>query len=146
MVKDMSISFPLINQKEKERNHLLTKLQSIERSLKIATQPSPMFVYTTHQPRQSLYKDLSVLIASPFLLNSLGQNLWPLTIIHPTYNPLKTSEILLNITYPQQLKPESQNHPQNKPFLTEKTKIHWIKLQTQLLVHPQNLQIWTYWP
>ena len=37
MVKDMSISFPLINQKEKERNHLLTKLQSLERSLKIAT-------------------------------------------------------------------------------------------------------------
>ena len=32
MVKDMYIYFPLINQKEKERDQLLTQLQSIERS------------------------------------------------------------------------------------------------------------------
>ena len=66
----MSVSFPLIRQKEKERKQLLTQLQSIERSQKTATQPSPMSIYTPYQPRQSLYKDLSIPLTSPFLLTS----------------------------------------------------------------------------
>ena len=50
-VKDMSVSFPLIGQKEKERKQLLAQLQSIEGSQKEVTQPSPMLVYMPYQPQ-----------------------------------------------------------------------------------------------
>ena len=74
-IKNMPISFSLIGQKENERKQLLTQLQSIERSQGTASQPSPIFVYTTYQPRQSLYKDLSIPLASPFLSTPSRQNL-----------------------------------------------------------------------
>ena len=85
-VKNMSVSFPLIGQKEKERKQLLTQLQSIERSQKIVTQPSPMLVYTPYQPRQSLYKYLPIPLTSPFSSVSPGQNLQLLAMTHPNYN------------------------------------------------------------
>ena len=101
-VKDMSISFPLIGQKEKERKQLLAQLHSIEGSQKEATQPSPMLVYTLYQSQQSLYKDMSI------PLTSLGQNLQRLAMTHPDHNPFKTSGIFSAIIYPSLLKPEFQ--------------------------------------
>ena len=53
-------SFPLIRQKEKERKQLLLQLQSMEGSQKEATQTPPIHVHMPFQPRQSLYKDLSI--------------------------------------------------------------------------------------
>ena len=116
-VKDMSVFFPLLGQKEKERKNLLTQLQFIEKSQKKETQACPVFVYTLHQSRQSLYKDLSIPLTSPFLSNSTNQNFQPLTAIHPNHNPLKSSGILLAITYPLQSKIVSQSQSQNKPSL-----------------------------
>ena len=49
-VKDMSVSFPLLGQKEKERKQLLSQLQFIEKSQKTKTQACPMFVYTPTNP------------------------------------------------------------------------------------------------
>ena len=40
-VKDLSVSFPLIGQKEKERKQLLLQLQSMERSQKEPTLTPP---------------------------------------------------------------------------------------------------------
>ena len=114
IVKDMSVSFPFSGQKEKERKQLLSQLQFIERSQKTETQACPMFVYTPHQSRQSLYKNLSIPLASPFLSNSISQNFQPLTTIHPNHNPLKNSGILLATTFPIQPKIETQNQSQNK--------------------------------
>ena len=88
-IKDTSVSFPFIGQKEKERKHLLTQLQSIERSHKTATQASHMVVYTPYQPRQSLYKDLYIPLASPFLSNPPSQNFQPLPTIHPDYKSIR---------------------------------------------------------
>ena len=101
-VNDMFVSFPLIGHKEKERKQLLTQLQSIKRSQKTVTQPSLMLAYTPFQPRQSLYKDMSI------PLTSLGQNLQRLAMIHPDHNPFKTSGIFSAIIYPSLLKPEFQ--------------------------------------
>ena len=93
-VKDMSVSFPLIGQKEKERKQLLAQLQSIEGSQKEVTQPSPMLVYMPYQPQQSLYKDLSVPLTSPFSSIPPSQNFQPLAMTHPEHNPFKPSGIL----------------------------------------------------
>ena len=92
-VKDMSVSFPFIGQKEKERKQFLTQLQSIEGLRRTIIQSSPMFVYTPYQPQQSLYKDLSIPLTSPFSSTSPGQNLQPLAMTYPNYNPFKTSGI-----------------------------------------------------
>ena len=43
-IKDLSVSFPLIGQKEKEKKQLLLQLQSMEGSQKEATQALPMHV------------------------------------------------------------------------------------------------------
>ena len=43
-IKDLSVSFPLIGQKEKEKKQLLLQLQSMEGSQKKATQALPMHV------------------------------------------------------------------------------------------------------
>ena len=44
IVKDLSVSFPLIGQKEKEKKQLLLQLQSMEGSQKEAIQALPMHV------------------------------------------------------------------------------------------------------
>ena len=93
-VKDMYVSFPFIGKKEKERKQLSTQLQSIERSHKTAAQASPMVVYTPHQPTQSLYKNLSITLASPFLSKPPSQNFQPLATIHPDYK--STREYMTN--------------------------------------------------
>ena len=49
-IKDLSVSFPLIGQKEKERKQLLLRLQSMEGSQKEATQILPMHVHKPYQP------------------------------------------------------------------------------------------------
>ena len=74
-----------------------------------------MFIYTPHQSRQSLYKDLSLPLTSLFLSNSTSQNFQPLTTIHPNHNPIKSSGISPAITYPVQPKIETQSQLQNKP-------------------------------
>jgi len=74
-----------------------------------------MFVYTPHQSKQSLYKDLSIPLTFSFLFNSTSQNFQPLTTIHPDHNPFKSSGILPAITYPLQSKTESQSQSQIKP-------------------------------
>ena len=78
-----------------------------------------MFVYTPHQSRQSLYKDLSIPLTSPLLSNSTSQNFQPLTTIHPNHNPLKSNGIFPAITYPIQPKIETQSQSQNKPSLNK---------------------------
>ena len=93
-VKDLFVSFLPIGQKEKERKQLLTQLQSKEASQKEATQAIPMQVYTPYQPRQSLYKDLSMPLTSPFSPISPYQNLQQLAITHPDHNPFKPSGIV----------------------------------------------------
>ena len=50
-VKDMSVSFSLLGQTEKERKQLLSQLQFVEKSQKTETQACPMFVYTPHQSK-----------------------------------------------------------------------------------------------
>ena len=55
-IKDLSVSFPLIGQKEKGRKQLLLQLQSMEGSQKEATQTPPIHVHMPFQPRQSLYR------------------------------------------------------------------------------------------
>ena len=74
-----------------------------------------MFVYTPYQSRQTLYKDLSIPLSSPFLSNSTSQNFQPLTTIHPDHNLLKSNGIFPAITYPIQPKTETQSQSQNKP-------------------------------
>ena len=65
-VKDLSVSFPLIGQKKKEKKQLLLQLQSMQGSQKEATQALPMHVQMPYQPRQLLYKDLAIPLTSPF--------------------------------------------------------------------------------
>ena len=65
-VKDLSVSFPFIEQKEKERKQLLLQLQSMEGSQKEATQTPLIHVHMPFPPQQSLYKDLSIPSTSPF--------------------------------------------------------------------------------
>ena len=79
-VKDLSVSFPFIGQKEKERKQLLLQLQSMEGSQKDVTQILPMHVHMPYQPQQSLYKDLSIPLTSPFSPTSPYQNLQPLAM------------------------------------------------------------------
>ena len=64
-VKDLSVSFPLIGQKEKEKKQLLLQLQSMEGSQKECTLTPPIYVHMPFQSRQSLYKDLSVPLTPP---------------------------------------------------------------------------------
>ena len=66
IVKDLSISFPFIGQKEKEKRQLLLQLQSMQESQKEAAQALPMHVQMPYQPRQLLYKDLTIPLTSPF--------------------------------------------------------------------------------
>ena len=131
-VKDPSVSFPLIGQKEKERKLLLLQLQSMEGSQKEAIQTPPIHVHMPFQPRQSLYKDLSIPVTSPFSPISPYQNLQPLAITHPDHNPFKPSGILPAITYstPPQPKPQARLH--NEPSLIRKTKNHYTNPQIQL--------------
>ena len=121
-VKDTSISFPLIGQKEKERKQLLAQLHSIEGSQKEATQPSPMLVYTLYQSQQSLYKDLSVPLTFPFSSTSPNQSFQPLAMTHFEHNPFKPSGILPSITYLSPLKVEPQTKPQNEPSFKKNDK------------------------
>ena len=81
-----------------------------------------MFVYTPYQPRQSLYKDLYIPLTSSFSSTSPRQNLQPLAMTHPDYNPFKTSGTLPAITYPFPHKPTSQARPQNEPSPRKKKK------------------------
>ena len=71
----------------------------MEGSQKEPTPSPPIYVHMPFQSRQSLYKDLSVPSTSPFSPTSPYQNLQPLAITHPDYNPFKSSGILLTITY-----------------------------------------------
>ena len=130
IVKDLSISFPLIGQKEKERKQLLLQLQSMEGSQKEATQMIPMHVHMPYQPRQSLYKDLSMPLTSPFSPTSPYQNLQPLAMIHPNHNPFKPSEILLSITYsvPPQLEPQAGPQNESSPIKKDKKLVFIIFL------------------
>ena len=100
IVKDLSVSFPLIGQKEKEKKQLLLQLQSMEGPQKEATQILPMHVHTPYQPRQLLYKDLAMPLTSPFLPASPFQNLQPLVMTHPNHNPFRPSGIFPSITNP----------------------------------------------
>ena len=58
-----------------------------------------MHVHTSYQPQQSLYKDLSMPLTSPFSPTSPYQNLQPLAMTHLNYNPFKPSGIFPSITY-----------------------------------------------
>ena len=127
-VKDMSVSFPFIGQKEKEGKQFLTQLQSIEGLQRTIIQSSPMFIYTPYQPQQSLYKDLSIPLTSPFSSTSPGQNLQPLAMTYPDYNPFKTSGIFPDITYTLPPKLEPQAKPQDEPSSNKRTKNHYINL------------------
>ena len=133
-VKDLFVSFPLIGLKEKERKHLLLQLQSMEGSQKEAFQTPPIHVHMPFQPRQSLYKDLSIPSTSPFSPPSPYQNLQPLAITHLDHNPFKPSGIFPAITYsiPPQLEPQAS--PQNEPSI-EKDK--------ESLYQPPDLTIGT---
>ena len=115
-VKDLSVSFPLIGQKEKEKKKLLLQLQSMQESQKEATQALPMHVQMPYQPRQLLYKDLAIPLTSPF--SPTSQNLQPLVMTHPSHNPFRPSGILLSIIRPVPSQPKSQAKPQNvSPFI-----------------------------
>ena len=81
-----------------------------------------MLVYTPYQPRQSLYKGLSIPLTSPFSSTSPGQNLQPLAITHPDYNPFKPNGIFPAETYPAPLKLEPQTRPQSEPSSKKKDK------------------------
>ena len=122
IVKDLSASFPLIRQKEKERKQLLIQLQSMEGSQKEATQTLPMHVHMPYQPQQLLYKYLSIPLTSPFSSSSPYQNLQPLAMTHPDHNPFKPSGIFPGITYSAPLQLEPQARPQNEPSPMKKYK------------------------
>ena len=97
IVKDLSVSFPLIRQKEKEKKQLLLQLQSMEGSQKEATQALLMHVQMPYQPRQLLYKDLAMPLTLPF--SPTSQNLQPLVMTHPNHNPFRPSGILPSIIH-----------------------------------------------
>ena len=81
-----------------------------------------MLVYTPYQLRQSLHKDLSIPLTFPFSSTFPRQNLQPLAMTHPDYNPFKQSGIFLAITYPTPFKLEPQARPQNEPSSKKKDK------------------------
>ena len=115
-VKDLSVSFPLIGQKEREKKQLLLQLQSMQESQKEAAQALPMHVQMSYQPRQLLYKDLAIPLTSPF--SPTSQNLQPLVMTHPSHNPFRPSGILPSIIRPVPSQPELQVKPQNdSPFM-----------------------------
>ncbi|KAL4628338.1 hypothetical protein ACB092_05G230500 [Castanea dentata] len=117
-IKDLSVSFPLIGQKEKEKKQLLMQLQSLENSQKAATQALPLQLYMPYQPRQSLYKNLSIPAPSPFSPVSPYQNLQPLNMTHPAQNPFKPCGIFsstINLTPPPQREYQPRPKPQVKP-------------------------------
>ena len=64
-----------------------------------------------HQPQQLLYKDLAMVLTSPF--SPTSQNLQPLVMTHPIHNPFKPSGILPSIIHPIPPQLESQVKPQN---------------------------------
>ena len=103
-VKDLSVSIPLIGQKEKEKRHLLLQFQSMQESQKEAAQAIPMHVQMPYQPRQLLYKDLAIPLTSPF--SPTSQNLQPLVMTYPNHNPFKPSGILPSIIHPFPTQPE----------------------------------------
>ena len=77
-----------------------------------------MHVQMPYQPRQLLYKDLTMPLTSPF--SPTSQNLQPLVMTHPSHNPFRPSEILPSITRPAPSQPKSQVKPQNdSPFMKE---------------------------
>ena len=100
-VKGYVSFFPSHRAERKWKKAIADTTSVYRKSQKSATQPSPMFVCTSYQPRQ---------------------NLQPLATTHPDYNLFKTSRILPTITYPLQPKPESQAKPQNKLSPSKKDK------------------------
>ena len=78
------------------------------------------------QPRQSLYKDLSIPVTSPFSPISPHQNLQPLAITHPNHNPFKPSGILPAITYsiPPQPEPQARLHNEPSPIKKDKEPLY----------------------
>ena len=74
------------------------------------------------QPRQSLYKDLSIPATSPFSPISPYQNFQPLAITHPDHNPFKLSGIFPTITYSIPPQPKPQTRPQNESSPIKKDK------------------------
>ena len=119
-VKDLSVSFPLIGQKEKEKKQLLLQLQSMQEPQKDAAQALPMHVQIPYQPRQLFYKDLTIPLTSPF--SPTSQNLQPLVMTHPSHNPFRPSGILSSIIRPAPSQPKSQVKPQNDSPFTKKDK------------------------
>ena len=90
----------------------------MQESQKEAAQAFPMHVHMPYQPQQLLYKDLAIPFTSPFLPTS--QNLQPLVMTHPSYNPFRPSGILPSIIRPAPSQPKSQVKPQNdSPFMKE---------------------------
>ena len=94
----------------------------MERSQKEATQTPPIHVHMSFQPRQSLYKDLSIPVTSPFSPISPYQNLQQLAITHPDYNLFKPNGIFPTITYSTPPQPKPQTRPQNEPSPIKKDK------------------------
>ena len=94
----------------------------MERSQKEATQTPPIHVHMPFQPRQSLYKDLSIPVTSPFSPISPYQNLQQLAITHPNYNLFKPSGNFPAITYSTPPQPKPQTRPQNEPSPINKDK------------------------
>ena len=81
----------------------------MEGSQKEATQAFLMHVHMPYQPRQLLYKDLTMPLTSPF--SPTSQNLQPLVVTHPNHNPFRPSGILPSITHLIPPQPESQATP-----------------------------------
>ena len=73
-----------------------------------------------YQPRQLLYKDLTMPLTSPF--SPTSQNQQPLVMTHPNHNPFRPSGILPSIIYPIPPQPESQVKPQNDSPSMKKDK------------------------
>ena len=94
----------------------------MERSQKEATQTPPIHVHMPFQPRQSLYKDLSIPVTSPFSPISPYQNLQQLAITHPEYNLFKPNGIFPAIKYSTPPQPKPQTRPQNEPSPIKKDK------------------------
>ena len=93
-----------------------------------------MLVYTPYQPRQSLYKDLSIPLTSSFSSTSPSQNLQPLAMTHPDRNPFKPSGIFPCITYSAPLKLKPQARPHNEPSHKKKDKESLYQLPDPTIV------------
>ena len=137
-VKDLSVSFPLIGQKENEKKQLLLQLQSMQESQKEAAQALPMHVQMPYQPRQLLYKDLTIPLTSPF--SPTSQNLQPLVMTHPSHNPFRPSGILPSLYSQLHLNQSHKLNPKMILLSQKKIKNQYTNFQTQLLVLLQDLQ------